>query len=87
VWGEVVADPESLAIADQQLAELDRRYAQYPSLIRFRVVPFVRRQSSASIGPQKMQTVLLLAADQELQAAYEWGPGLLSSQRRGRKSW
>jgi putative addiction module component (TIGR02574 family) len=29
LWDEVVANPESLEVTDEQLAELDRRYALY----------------------------------------------------------
>jgi putative addiction module component (TIGR02574 family) len=31
LWDEVVANPESLEVTDEQLAELDRRYALYQS--------------------------------------------------------
>jgi putative addiction module component (TIGR02574 family) len=31
LWDEVVANPESLKVTDEQLAELDRRYALYQS--------------------------------------------------------
>ena len=29
LWNEVVANPDSLEVTDEQLAELDRRYAAY----------------------------------------------------------
>jgi putative addiction module component (TIGR02574 family) len=29
LWDEVLANPESLAVTDEQLDELDRRYAAY----------------------------------------------------------
>jgi putative addiction module component (TIGR02574 family) len=31
LWDEVLANPESLAVTDEQLDELDRRYALYQS--------------------------------------------------------
>jgi putative addiction module component (TIGR02574 family) len=31
LWDEFVANPESLEVTDEQLAELDRRYALYQS--------------------------------------------------------
>jgi putative addiction module component (TIGR02574 family) len=44
LWDEVVADPESLAITNEQLAELDRRYAEYQS-DPLRVVPWVETKA------------------------------------------
>jgi putative addiction module component (TIGR02574 family) len=39
LWDEVVGHPESLDVTDEQLAELDRRYAEYES-DPLRVVPW-----------------------------------------------